>query len=210
MEVGDKNPVTSASDIKTISIWLVIVLMNDTFWRDDDDFDLSRKTALALGLDWQHLHEKGSISREKDPEGKMISIIVMFHSAAFLAINMLLLFGTINASWYCAMPWLICEFLTCVSKLGALIYHMYCDHLGKLFFVGSIVYIVVMVWWWFVVFFAQLLWRHGQKWDYELEMTSISIPKAPEEEPATFHNYNDSTILDSPGPYQENRHYARI
>nr|XP_023016753.1 uncharacterized protein LOC111506052 [Leptinotarsa decemlineata] len=197
----------------TISIWLVVVLINDKFWREDDYYDLSRKTALALGLDWQHFHAKAAANQQDDPEGRMISIIVLFYSAAFLIINILLFFGTIIHNSYCAMPWLLCELLGCISKLGALIYHLHCDHLNRFFFVGSIVYIVLMVWWWTVVFLAQLSWRRARKCDFELEMSSVcTMHPVPNEQKgiSRIHVYRNSVTIDSPDPYQPNKQYSPI
>lgn len=45
------------------------VLFNDK-WNRDDNYDISRKTALALGLDWSHFHEHTSTHPDHDPEGK--------------------------------------------------------------------------------------------------------------------------------------------
>lgn len=38
-----------------------------------ESYDISRKTALALGLDWQHFSSKASIASHKDPEGNQNS-----------------------------------------------------------------------------------------------------------------------------------------
>lgn len=45
------------------------VLMNDKLNRSHD-YEISRKTALALGLDWSHFHENTSTYPDDDPEGK--------------------------------------------------------------------------------------------------------------------------------------------
>lgn len=45
------------------------VLCNDKVNRNDN-YDISRKTALALGLDWSHFHENTSSHPDNDPEGE--------------------------------------------------------------------------------------------------------------------------------------------
>ncbi|KAJ8957601.1 hypothetical protein NQ314_006527 [Rhamnusium bicolor] len=79
-----------------ISVLLMTVLLNDKYFNKKENYDLSRKTALAFGLDWQHFYQNASTSAQDDPAGKMISIIVTFYSIAFLVINLLLFFSTIK------------------------------------------------------------------------------------------------------------------
>lgn len=56
------------------------VLLNDKI-NSNDNYDVSRKTALAFGLDWSHFHEYTSTHPDNDPEGKYVfdlSIYLIF------------------------------------------------------------------------------------------------------------------------------------
>lgn len=53
-----------------ISVLLITVLLNDKYFDKEENYDISRKTALAFGLDWQHIHWKASTVIHNDPEGK--------------------------------------------------------------------------------------------------------------------------------------------
>ncbi|CAH1115193.1 unnamed protein product [Psylliodes chrysocephalus] len=184
----------------TISLWLTIAFASDKFWTKDANFDVSRKTALALGLDWQHLHKNTSLKLQDDPDGKMIAIVVAFYSFLVLGINLLLFVATIRYDWCFSLPWLIVEMLSCVSKFGALIFHWNCDFqdLQWGFFVGSIIYIVLYTWWWLVVFSAQHTWRNQQQFDlegFDREMLTLQSSTRVEEgflTPPKMHVYRGS------------------
>lgn len=75
--------------------------------------------------------------------GRMIQVIMIFYSLAFLILNLVLFFGSIKMNWFCAVPWLVCELVGCLSKFGALVYHLGCEprHMSGFFIVGSVLYI---------------------------------------------------------------------
>ncbi|XP_072377468.1 uncharacterized protein [Diabrotica undecimpunctata] len=158
-----------------VSLWLVIAFANDKFLNSESNYDVSRKTATALGLEWRHFHHEASIKHDHDPEGKMISITVIFYSFTFLGVNLLLFIASLRYDWCFALPWLVFEAICCLSKLGSLVFHLQEDLnvMESAYFIGFILNVVLSVWWWIVVLFAVISWKNQQNFDLETEMFSL-------------------------------------
>ncbi|GJQ78877.1 hypothetical protein Trydic_g48 [Trypoxylus dichotomus] len=197
-----------------ISLALASVLLRD---KNDNDYNASRRMALILGLDWQHFHPSANATHDADPDGRMISIIVLFYSLLYLVTSVTLILATILEIRWLTIPWLLCECLGCFSKIAALIFHsLYATkQLDRDFLLGSIIYVATMTWWWFVVFAAQMVWKwnclsHRAPVVTYIRSNSKSLEPPSEEFETTNNNVPKETVLDVPAPYIPNERYASI
>lgn len=58
--------------LQIVSLILTVVTIND--WSSMENFETTRKTASAFGLDWQHFHSDLSTAMDADPEGIEIAL----------------------------------------------------------------------------------------------------------------------------------------
>ncbi|XP_017783337.1 PREDICTED: uncharacterized protein LOC108567414 [Nicrophorus vespilloides] len=203
-----------------VSAILTCVLIND---KVSTDYNASRKTALVLGLDWEHFHLKANASHAADPEGNTISIIVILYAVLYLLINSLLIYSTITLNRWCTVPWIICELFSCVSKVVAMVFHRLDDqdHFSNVFVIGSICYILLNIWWWIVVVSAQASWTEQNRFTFHFTLTpkpSVSMSSRLESDwdlptigntsrPKLLHAVS---FIDSPKAYLPNQKYSEI